>query len=634
MARARIEYLSSRESDFIHEKTLEVLARAGVAYNSHKALDVLEAAGVEVDREHLSARLEWDVIEAALRTAPRKVLLAGRLPEHDHVLGDGRLVTTSDGMTTYVLDEPGGTRREGTAADLATVTRLCDALDEIDVVWPSPQAGDVDAWMMPLVMQATMIRNTAKHVQDEVRTPEMVEPILALYEAAAGAPLRERPIFSVTNCTIAPLQHDREMTEAGLELAARGVPIFVLPMPQAGTTGPMTLLGTCIVHLAELLSAVVLYQLAVPGCPLIAGVGAAVADMRSGGYVSAAPEIGLINLICLEMSRRYGLPTQATGISPDAWTSDFQAGSEGGMTGLVAALAGADSLIAAGSLGGVQCSSLAKLVLDNDQLGAIRRYLREDPIDETAALMEDILEVGVGGHYLGRRSTRHLARTETWRPQLFRREDYGAPGARTLVQAAAERAEELLASHDVPPLAAGVDRAHRGGAGRLGGAAALTAAPRPGARPRRQPTWSSACPAAAATRRSKEASRPLAARGSVTRSTSAPRDVASTASSRSPAGGGGSGRRPSAAGMQTLVSPRAASASRPPTARHARAAASRSTSSTDRQAVSCGRPAATTSTAAEYCRSPASMRARRAKTPAFCSATAARPARARARRSS
>jgi trimethylamine--corrinoid protein Co-methyltransferase len=457
VARARIEYLSARECDFIHEKVLELLARVGVAYNSPKALDVLESAGVAVDRERLTARLEWDVIEAALSSVPRRILLAGRLPKHDHVLGDGRLVTTSDGMTTYISDEPGGARRDGTAADLATVTRLCDALEEIDLIWPSPQAGDVDPWLMPLAMQATVVRNSAKHIQDEVRTPDMVEPILEIYEAASGATLRERPNFSVTNCTIAPLQHDREMTEAGLKLAARGVPIFVLPMPQAGTTGPMTVLGTCILQMAELLSAVVLYQLAVPGCPVIAGVGSAVADMRTGGYISAAPEVGLINVICLSMSRRYGLLTQASGVSVDAKQSDFQAGSEGGMTGLVAALAGADSLIAAGALDGVQTSSLAKLVLDCDQLGAIRRYVREDPVDETTALMEDLFAVGIGGHFLGRRSTRRFSRTEVWQPRVFQRGTFAELGARSVVGAAAERAGRLLATHEVAPLPAGAE---------------------------------------------------------------------------------------------------------------------------------------------------------------------------------
>ena len=111
-------------------------------------------------------------------------------------------------------------------------------MPEIDYLWPTLQSGEVEGALMPLAMQATMVRNSAKHVQDEVRTPEMVDPILEIYEAACGASLIERPCFSVTNCTIAPLQHDREMTEAGLRLCKRGVPIFVLPMPQVGTTGP------------------------------------------------------------------------------------------------------------------------------------------------------------------------------------------------------------------------------------------------------------------------------------------------------------------------------------------------------------------------------------------------------------
>ncbi len=428
MARARIAYLSEAEKEFVHEKTLEVLSKVGVAYNTPKAMDLLSAAGVRVDRGTLTARLTWDVIEPALRTVPRTVLLAGRDPSRDCLLGGERLIATSD------------------------------ALDEIDTLWPSPNPGDVPAAVLELVTQATVVRNSTKHVQDEVRTPEMVEPILEIYEAACGEPLTERPYFSVTNCTIAPLQHDREMTEAGLKLVERGVPIFVLPMPQAGTTGPMTLLGTCILNMAELLSGIVLYQLARPGCALVSGVGSAVADMRTGGYIAAGPEIGLINLICLEMSRVYGLPTQATGMSADAKEADFQAGSEGGMTALTAALGGADSLICAGGLDGVQLSSLAKYVLDDDQIGALRRYLRTDPIDETTALMDDILEVGIGGHFLGRRSTRRFSRREVWRPRAFRRGAFEESVGRPLAHEAAARAREILAEHEVPPLPDDADR--------------------------------------------------------------------------------------------------------------------------------------------------------------------------------
>lgn len=468
MARARVTYLSEAEKAFVHEKTMQVLEHVGVAYNTPLAIDLLAEAGAQVDRERLTARFGWELVERCLATVPREILLAGRDPARDRVLGRDTFVTTSDGMFTYVVDDLTGERHEGTKADLARFTRLVDALPELDTHWPSPQTSDVDAHMMPLVMQATCLRNTSKHIQDEIRSPELVEPILAMYEAASGAPLRERPVFSVTNCTIAPLQHDREMTEASLKLTKRGVPIFILPMPQAGTTGPMTLLGTCIVHFAELLSAVVLFQLSQPGCPVVSGVGSAVADMRSGGYLAASPEIGLINMICLEMSRFYGLLTQATGISADSPEVDFQAGSEGGMTGLCAALAGADSLIAAGGFEGVQATSLAKMVLDADQVGALRRYIRESPIDETTALIDDIIEVGIGGHFLGRRSTRAHARAEVWRPAVYARGGASASAgsapraaagpASAVLARAVERAEQLLATHEVAPLGEAAER--------------------------------------------------------------------------------------------------------------------------------------------------------------------------------
>ena len=49
MARARATYLSEREKDFLHEKTLEVLEKVGVAYNTPQAIDLLaSAAGAEV----------------------------------------------------------------------------------------------------------------------------------------------------------------------------------------------------------------------------------------------------------------------------------------------------------------------------------------------------------------------------------------------------------------------------------------------------------------------------------------------------------------------------------------------------------------------------------------------------------
>lgn len=453
MTRPRISYLSPADRDFVHEQVVRVLEEVGVGYNTPEAVELLAEAGAAVDRERLTARVPWELVERCLATCPRQVLLAARDPAHDVVIGDGSLTFCTDGTGTYMLDDVSGVRSEGSAAALRTVMRLFDALPEVDYAWPSISARDLDPRTAGLEIEAISLANCSKHVQDEVRDPAHAAPLIEMFEAIAGASLWERPVFSTIDCTVAPLQHEREMTEATIALARAGVPVLVLPMPLAGTTSPITVLGTSIILLAELLSAVVLFQLAQPGCALISGVGAAVADMRTGLYLAGTPECGLINVIGIEMSRHYGLPVLGSAVTADAKVSNHQAGAEGMLTGMACALAGADTMLAFGLVDGAQSVSLAKTILDCDTVGALRRLVRDESVDAAEALVEDLVEVGIGGHFLGRRSTRERSRRgEPWRPRVWQRQAWEQHEGTTLVAEAAAMAEELLATHEVPPL--------------------------------------------------------------------------------------------------------------------------------------------------------------------------------------
>jgi trimethylamine:corrinoid methyltransferase-like protein len=96
---------------------------------------------------------------------------------------------------------------------------------------------------------------------------------------------------------------------------------------------------------------------------------------------------------------------------------------------------------------------MAKVLLDCDSVGALRRLVRDDPVDATRALVDDIAAVGIGGHYLGRRSTREFHRGgEVWQPDLWQRGPFELYEGRSLVADAAARAEEIMATHEVPPL--------------------------------------------------------------------------------------------------------------------------------------------------------------------------------------
>jgi len=283
-----------------------------------------------------------------------------------------------------------------------------------------------------------------------------VAPLLEMFAAVGGAPVAERPVFSTINCTMAPLAHDGPMTEASIALARAGVPIVILPLPLMGTTAPITVAGATVIALAELLSAVVLFQLAAPGCPLIASPTPGAADLRSGLYVSTSPEGGAAALAGVEMAKQvYGLPTLGLGPGSDAKAPDFQDGIEA--PGVLDALLGADSLVGLGCIDGAHITSLATIVLHHDAARLIKERLRQVSFGPADCLLDDIRAVGPGSHYMARASTRRHGH-DAWQPAVLRRGAFETYHGRTLVQDALERARELLATHEVKPLPDDVER--------------------------------------------------------------------------------------------------------------------------------------------------------------------------------
>jgi trimethylamine--corrinoid protein Co-methyltransferase len=376
-------------------------------------------------------------------------------------LDDGEpLACCADGEGCLVMDDFTGEARDATVRDVRDTMRLYDALPEIDFLWTSLSTRELDPILAPLALDAIALRESSKHLQSvSPKTLRMVPALLDMLEAVAGATLAERPIYSLILCTIAPLQHDPEMTDACLDLCRRGVSLCVMPMPQMGSTSPMTVLGTTIINMAELLSAVVLYQLAKPGCAVIHGPVPGASDLRTGLYVGGAPEVGLFNLACVEMSRFYGIPIIGSGSTTDAKGVDFQAAAEDTLLWLSVAAAGADGLVATSFIDGSKILSPAKIVLDADALGMLKRFLRETEISETTALIDDIEQVGIGGHYLAQKSTTRFAHAgELWQPRVFRRGTFAAHRHTTLVRDATDRAQEILAQHEVLPLPEDVDR--------------------------------------------------------------------------------------------------------------------------------------------------------------------------------
>ena len=462
MATPRLTLLGDDDLRRLHQATLEVLERTGARYASRKALAVLREAGAAVDDETMIARLPRGLVEEAVARAPRRVLLAARDGARDVTLDGSRTWLTLDGTGAAVLDHRTGERRPSSATDVADATRVADALDEVGFVWPA--VSDVEAAPATEVLDtlALLLANTGKHVQPEVQRQEEVPYVVDLLAAAAddGRWDPQRPIFSVVYCPVSPLQHEHEMLDACLALAGLKVPICVYSLALCGATAPATLAGGVVQTNAELLSAVVLFELAQPGLPVIYTADCGVLDMRSGVYACAGPEAALLNVALTELGHFYGLPVMATGLTSDAKEYSVVAGFEGGGSALASLLAGPDALCGAGLLDAAQMLYLPKLVMDAEvvrQGDCLRRGLT---IDDEHLAVDLIGRVGPGGQYLAARETRRALRGgELYRPQLYERLGYDAwrELGRSDVERACERVEDLLATHRPKPLPAGAE---------------------------------------------------------------------------------------------------------------------------------------------------------------------------------
>ncbi len=299
----------------VHLATLEVLSQTGVFVEDEAALEVFAEGGCVVDRERRNVRIPGHVVEEAIASAPSTVRLAGRVPERDFVLESSRVGFTNFGEGIQVVDPRDGTLREPTKDDLATATRLIDALPEIDVLERPIGAHEVPQAVAPLHNAEAILSNTTKHMFIGPISGALLKKIVAMAAAIVGGEqtLRERPLVSFITCPVSPLKLVRDCCEIIMESARAGMACNILSMAMAGGSSPVTLAGTLVTHNAEVLSGVTLSQLTKRGAPVVYGSSTTAMDLRLAAASVGSPELAMISAAVAQMARRYLLPSWVAG---------------------------------------------------------------------------------------------------------------------------------------------------------------------------------------------------------------------------------------------------------------------------------------------------------------------------------
>jgi len=421
------QILTEDDKQKIHAESIRILAEVGAKFLSPKALKILKDNGAKVDTDTQIARIPEEMVQQALKTAPKSFVLGSRVKENDFQLPSSYSGYVLDNGGIFTRDSKTGERRRCNYQDHIDFLRVFDEMKLASVIWPA-SVGEFPNQTANLREDISSFMYSTRHIQDELthvaEVPYMVEAMVAILGSEDA--VKERHLYSVVYCTLAPLQHEGGMCDAYLELIQFDAPICVFPMPCAGSTGPASLFSNIAMGNAEALSALTLFQMARPGTPVIFGDASGSTNFAVGNFLEGSPEMVLQSGARGEMAKFYNLPDTQAGCLTDSKEH------------------------------GPQAMTLEQIVVD-DEIACLCKRLK-DGVDMSAArnYFDDIKEVQPGGHFLSQESTVEACRSsEFFMPQLFDRNTYEQwveLGRPDVYDKAAQKIEEILATPQKNPL--------------------------------------------------------------------------------------------------------------------------------------------------------------------------------------
>ena len=450
--------LNEEERSRIHKDSIRILEEVGVRFASNTALSLLENKGAKVDWDKQVAFLSEAMVKTALKTTPKQFVMGARNPEKDLALPSPFTVYNMDGCGVNTLDFKTGARRSSVIQDVADSARVFEEIDLCNVYWPPVSPSDVPYGARSITSAGVSFMNTSKHIMDEVKKKEEVPYLIEICKTMLGdlEKVKERKIYSVTYCTVAPLCHDEAMLEATMELSKIMAPILVYPMPACGTTGPASLYSNLALANAEALSSIVLFQLISPGVPILYGSALGVVNVKSGMFLEGAVETALQMTAMGEMGKFYGLPTMNAGCLTDAKAPGTQAVLEKVLTTLPLVLAEIDVIQGIGLIESSMTLSLEQMIIDTEIANLCKRMKEGINVSDDKDFFEDIKTVGHGGHFLKQKNTRAAFRTdEFYQSTLCDRNSYDSwvgLGKRDMIDLARDKVSSILSGERKNPL--------------------------------------------------------------------------------------------------------------------------------------------------------------------------------------
>ncbi len=445
------ELLTQAQLETMKGGTLRLLDEVGIHFPSRRALEIFADHGARVDLDTEIVRIPPDLVQKAMSTAPRSFVLGGREERFDLFLDGSCSYLCTDGTGVHVIDLETREMRPSRKEDVALMARVCDALPLISFFWPPVSAQDY-GYTAPLHQCHAGLTNTLKHVRGGMTVHSPLAPYvveMATVVAGSEEERRRRSPICANFCTIAPLAQDSDSIETALIYAEAGIPMSFMAMPTMGSTAPATPLGALVLGDAEVISAMVLVQLAYPGAPVFHSIEISLMHPRTGAYIGGVSHP--LEMMAVQLAHAWNVPSLGGGsVSSDAADIGWESGMGGGLGAAFIPLCGGEICGYMGLMGGSMILYPEKVILDHEICQRAYEQLRGIEFDEADMALEIIADVGPRSHFLMQKHTRQHIRDFRLSPLLGQKGPDGAP--RDPREVALEEFKWLNETHHPQPL--------------------------------------------------------------------------------------------------------------------------------------------------------------------------------------
>jgi len=447
--------LSDSQMKDLHLAALEVLRRTGIRFFHQGAVDLLKDAGAFVSDGNL-VKFPARMVEDALASAPSRVIMCDRDGEPAVFLEDRTVNFGTGSDCINLLDYKTGEHRKFVTQDIVNGYHLCDALPNIDFVMSIGIPMDVDSEIAYDTQMALMLEHTTKPLVFVTNDLDSCQRAIDMAAAVAGGheALRERQSILLYSEPSSPLQQSDTAIDKLMLMAKNELPIVHSPAPLMGGTGPITMASGLAMSLAEIFSSLVVHQLTKPGAPYIFGAGLHHMDMKAAQICYASPEFQLTKSALAQLGRWYGMPTWGYAGCTDAKVMDEQASLESLLSVMMAKISGANLIHDVGYMeSGLTCS-FEMIVLTDELIALTDNLMKGIEINADTLMLDEIHEVGPGGHFLNTQQTMDHFK-DFWYPNLLDRSirpTWLESGATTLGERLTDRTKEIIKEHHPKPL--------------------------------------------------------------------------------------------------------------------------------------------------------------------------------------